>query len=551
MGFKKLTEVQNKIKQQLSQETVSTTSQGKTTMLFYKKFLVRKNERGLLFKEGDFISILEPGTYRYWGRKHQVEIYDLAKPEFEHNLIHFLLKTAPDLVKRHFTVVDLNSEQVAFIYKEARLFDILPPNTRKLYWQGFVSVTVDIVNIQENMMVDTDKMTLLLHGKTGVEMGRFSQVIHKFDVPEYHVGLLYLNDQLHQVIETGLYGYWKFNRKIEVKIYDCRSVGNVPDKTDLLLTTYADKLEKYLAQVELSKYQLALMYQNGHLLKILAPDATYFYWKNVGGVKVELIDISEEFKIDKKLATSLVYHYAQLARSSISCQELPDNHVGLLYVNGEYVQTLPPGLHAYWRFSRNITIDTWDLRLQATEVSGQEILTKDKVGLRINLSANYQIEDAVKMVKLLEKPIDYLYRELQFGIRAAVGTRTLDELLENKTVIDESVYNYIQKKMVDTGIVVRNIGVKDIILPGEMKDILASVVEAEKSAQANIIRRREETAATRSLLNTAKVMENNSTALRLKELETLEKITEQIDTISVYGGLDGLLKELIQIKSSN
>ena len=70
----------------------------------------------------------------------------------------------------------------------------------------------------------------------------------------------------------------------------------------------------------------------------------------------------------------------------------------------------------------------------------------------------------------------------------------------------------------------------------------------EKSAQANNIRRREETAATRSLLNTARVMEENPTALRLKELETLEKVTEKIDKISVYGGLDGVLKGLINIQ---
>ena len=90
---------------------------------------------------------------------------------------------------------------------------------------------------------------------------------------------------------------------------------------------------------------------------------------------------------------------------------------------------------------------------------------------------------------------------------------------------------------------------KDIILPGEMKTILARVVEAEKAAQANVIRRREETAATRSLLNTAKVMEDNPIALRMKELETLEKVTEKIDKISVYGGLDSVLKDLVKIRA--
>ena len=98
------------------------------------------------------------------------------------------------------------------------------------------------------------------------------------------------------------------------------------------------------------------------------------------------------------------------------------------------------------------------------------------------------------------------------------------------------------------GITVKSVGVKDIILPGDMKDLLGKVVEAEKAAQANVIRRREETNATRSLLNTAKVMETNAVALRLKELETLEKITDKIGNISVYGGLDSVLNDLVRMK---
>ena len=92
------------------------------------------------------------------------------------------------------------------------------------------------------------------------------------------------------------------------------------------------------------------------------------------------------------------------------------------------------------------------------------------------------------------------------------------------------------------------VGVKDIVLPGEMKTILAQVVEAGKSAEANVIRRREETAATRSLLNTAKVMEDNPVALRLKELETLERVAERIDKISVFGGLDQVLNGLVKLR---
>jgi hypothetical protein len=81
-----------------------------------------------------------------------------------------------------------------------------------------------------------------------------------------------------------------------------------------------------------------------------------------------------------------------------------------------------------------------------------------------------------------------------------------------------------------------------------MKTILNQVVEAEKRAQANLIQRREETAATRSLLNTARLMDDNPTLMRLKELETLEKITEKVGHMTVFGGLEGVLKDVVRIQ---
>jgi regulator of protease activity HflC (stomatin/prohibitin superfamily) len=164
------------------------------------------------------------------------------------------------------------------------------------------------------------------------------------------------------------------------------------------------------------------------------------------------------------------------------------------------------------------------------------------------VTAGYRVTDVLTAYAKQAKPMDYLYKELQFGLRAAVGTRTLDELLENKSMIDDVVSEHIKRRVAGYGLEVESVGVKDIILPGEMKLILAKVVEAEKAAQANVIRRREETGATRSLLNTARVMEDNPTALRLKELETLEKVVEKIDKISVFGGLEGLLKDLVKIR---
>jgi regulator of protease activity HflC (stomatin/prohibitin superfamily) len=233
---------------------------------------------------------------------------------------------------------------------------------------------------------------------------------------------------------------------------------------------------------------------------------------------------------------------------AVSTVEVPDTSVGLLIVDGAMREVLQPGLVAYWKFQRQIKVEIVDLRLQSMEVAGQEILTRDKVSLRVNLTALWQVLDAVKARASLTNFVEYVYKELQFALREAVGARTLDELLGDKGALDREIGATVAGKVESYGIAVRSVGVKDVILPGEMKTILNQVVEAEKVAQANVIRRREETAATRSLLNTARLMDENPTLLRLKELETLEKVTEKIDKLTVFGGLDGVLKDVVRIK---
>jgi len=135
------------------------------------------------------------------------------------------------------------------------------------------------------------------------------------------------------------------------------------------------------------------------------------------------------------------------------------------------------------------------------------------------LSATYQVTDAVLVERSVKSLSEYVYRELQLALRQAVGTRTLDELLMDKTALDNSISADVLQSFESIGVAVGSVGVKDIILPGDMKDILNQVVQAEKTAQANNIRRREETAATRSLMNTAKLMADNPLLIRLKELE--------------------------------
>lgn len=304
-------------------------------------------------------------------------------------------------------------------------------------------------------------------------------------------------------------------------------------------------------RVEAGENELLLWSQNGKLQNLIRPKEAAWFWREATQpYEIQRIDLSQGLAIDAdtvKQLQNINFGDHPVFKNAVHTVNVPEHHQGLVYIDNVQQPPLTQGRYHYWLVNQTVGSQVADLRLQTCEVSGQELLTEDKVTVRANVVCNYRITDAPKWFAQHQSPEEYLYRELQFAIRALIGGKSMDTLLADKQGLDTELTALIRAK-VPQGAEIDSAGVKDIILPGEIRSILTRVVEAEKSAQANNIRRREETAATRSLLNTARVMEENPTALRLKELETLEKVTEKIDKISVYGGLDGVLKGLINIQ---
>jgi regulator of protease activity HflC (stomatin/prohibitin superfamily) len=173
--------------------------------------------------------------------------------------------------------------------------------------------------------------------------------------------------------------------------------------------------------------------------------------------------------------------------------------------------------------------------------------------LRVTLTAFRRIVDPERVVAAVADVDGWLYRLVQFAIREAVAARTLDEVLSAKNALDAELRTFVRERIVETGLEVMELGVKDVILPGEIRELVNKVVEAERTAKANQIRRQEETAATRSLLNTAKLMEDNPLLLRLKELESLERLVEKVGRIDLHAGegqgFDALLDKLVRLKA--
>jgi regulator of protease activity HflC (stomatin/prohibitin superfamily) len=370
-------------------------------------------------------------------------------------------------------------------------------------------------------------------------------------IAQHERGLLFRNRTFETVLEPGVYRMFDPLKRTYVQVFDLTVAEFEHPRVDFLVKDARATVEKYFQIVETGDREVGVVYKNGKLAGVLAPGKRQLYWRGPVDVRVMKHDISREFELLPDLAKVLARTKAldTPVADAISTVEVPDTAVGLLIVDGELTKVLAPGLHAFWKYQRTLKVEIVDARVQAMEVAGQEILTRDKVSLRMNLTALWQVADAVKARGTLSNFVEYAYKELQFALREAVGARTLDELLGDKGVLDREIADVVRPKLEEHGLVLRSVGVKDVILPGEMKAILNQVVEAEKVAQANLIRRREETAATRSLLNTARLMDENPTLLRLKELETLEKVTEKIDKLTVFGGLEGVLKDIVRINA--
>lgn len=321
------------------------------------------------------------------------------------------------------------------------------------------------------------------------------------------------------------------------------------DRALLLQRTHRIVADQNFEIVQTSPTEVAIISLDGEAKYLVPPNTTRAFWKTLTSVDVEVIDTADELRVAKRHLERL-----DLPRSTgvVAFAVIEAHEAGLLMIDGELKERLPPGRHAFWQVGRVVKITKVDLRPQPLEVTAQEILTKDRVGIRVTLTAFTKVIDPEKAALASADVSGTLYRLVQFAIREAVAARTLDEILAARDAIDQEVRAFVAERAKALGAEVGEIGVKDIILPGDVRELLNKVVEAERLAKANLIRRQEETAATRSLLNTSKLMEDNPLLLRLKELEALEKLVEKVGRIDLHtgaggGGFDALLENLFRL----
>lgn len=361
----------------------------------------------------------------------------------------------------------------------------------------------------------------------------------KIVINENQKGILFKNGKFKKLLGAGKY---RFIGDVKLEINDAsEAVWSNYCGIDALLEN--KEIAEKVTVCEVGDNEVCLHFVNGKYREAFTV-GKYAFWNERDRHEFRVYDMSE-VEISDEIPGHII---SRLPFNLYEKVNVPQYFKCRLYFDGRFVRLLESGTYFFWKTDVRVTHELVDTRLTSFDINGQEMLTCDKVTVRVNFVCNYRITDFVKVACETDDYKQQLYIKCQLALREYVGKCTIDGLLENKDEMSRYVLEKLKACEKALYVEISDAGVKDIILPGEIRDIMNTVLIAEKKAQANVIARREEVASTRSLLNTAKLMDENKTLYKLKELEYLERICENVGSINLSSGGD-VLSQLARLVS--
>lgn len=471
---------------------------------------LRLNDRAVIIRDGHPVRALGPGRYTLW-RRYDVVRFDTDKPTF----------TAPAAVlaampSEWYETVHVAAGHYGIVLRDERAVAFLRPGVHRV-WKVDAGVTLRVHAERDELPALTEELRAVIPAaellEVNIELNQRA-VLLRDGVPE-------------RVLLPGHHAFWGKHNKLAIWNLD-----------DIVFMAQPDVLavipQSWYQTVLLGVMQRAIVLRDERPVKFLRP-GMHRIWTINPNIAIQIHDV-----------TGPAPELSDELRAVIPAAEIVEAQVkqferGLKYVQGRFEELLEPGRYTYWNHpGARVNVQVLDTRMQQLKIEGQELMTKDKVTLRLTLTAEYVPTDTPTTVHAVADVKDALYLAVQLAAREYVSGVTLDELLEGRDALTRYLETQVVPRAETFGLRVHRVGVKDIILPGEMKTLLNKVIEAEKAAAANVILRREDAAATRNMANTAKVIADNPVLMRLKELETMKDIAEKIDEIKLVMGTEGL-----------
>jgi hypothetical protein len=362
----------------------------------------------------------------------------------------------------------------------------------------------------------------------------------KVKIRSFEKGFLFEDGDFKRVLDKGTYRLSIVTQRKKIDIVSMRDPWIMHEAIDIIAASGA--LAKDAVILDLTDSQRALVWVDDRFDKVVGP-GLYALWTKSRRIRTEIVDVKD---VRFRNAELDAIGRSVSAEKMFEIVSVGEGFNGVYFNDGQYIDTLAPGKYFFWRGFGEVKVYQVDMREGVLDISGQDIITADKVTLRMNTLVTYRVTDAYQTVWASDDYKQALYREAQLALRAVVGAYSLDALLTQKEKVAGDLAKAIRERAEMFGLQVVSLGIRDVILPGDMKELMNKVIEAKKAADANLIMRREETAAMRSQANTAKLLENNPTLMRMRELDVLEKIACS-SKLSVVLGEKGLADRVVNL----
>ncbi|MEO1082609.1 MAG: slipin family protein [Acidobacteriota bacterium] len=421
--------------------------------------------------------------------------------------------------------------QRVVLFRDDQPLKLYRPGRRLIACVGR-SVRLELFDVREPYLKAPDLELIVKSGLLETELTWFR-------LQDHERGLVWIDGRLDRAVGGGLHALWSSFYRVHHESFSTHDVFLSHRDLDVIVTGGVAKEDSQT--LDIPDGQRVLAWVDGCFHRVLGP-GRHLLWRSSKALRLETVEVGDGYFLHADLETILSVG----APGALEKVTVDAEHQGLAYRDGRFDRTLAPGLHAFWRGVADFDVRSVDLRERMLDINGQEVMTADKVTLRLNAVVTFRVADALTAVQASRDHEQALYREAQLALRAVVGSRELDLLLTEKERVTAELDGDVRRKAGALGLEVLSLGLRDVVLPGEMRTLMNRVTEAHKAAEANLIARREETQAMRSQANTARIFESNPTLMKLRELEVLEKVAERAD-LKVVLGEGGLADRLMHM----
>jgi regulator of protease activity HflC (stomatin/prohibitin superfamily) len=202
----------------------------------------------------------------------------------------------------------------------------------------------------------------------------------------------------------------------------------------------------------------------------------------------------------------------------------------VVFTFGRFQKVMGPGLVILIPFVQEMV--RVDLRIQVIEIPTQDVISKDNMSMKVDAVLYFNVIDAERAIIKVQDYMPATVMLAQTTLRAVLGQHQLDEMLSERTKLNDDVQSILDSQTETWGIKVSNVEIRTVELTENMIKAIAKQAEAERDRRAKIIHAEAELQAAQTLTNAAKILSTDPSAMQLRYLQTLTEIgAEQNSTV--------------------